>query len=82
MTPQLQAIFKKSLKSNRWDKINLGTPENYTHDDMVARWVQEKNKWLHVSTCAAFQRTFFHYVRVHKKDFSNEAFVYLCRDNL
>ena len=49
MTPQLQAMFKKSLKSNRWDHINLGPPNQYTHDNMVNRWVVEKNKWLHVS---------------------------------
>ena len=49
MTSELSAIFKKSLKSNRWEKIDLGPAENYTHDNMVARWVVEKNKWLHVS---------------------------------
>ena len=49
MTSELTAIFKKSLKSNRWNKIDLGPAENYTHDNMVARWVIEKNKWLHVS---------------------------------
>lgn len=50
MTPQAVALFKKSLKSNRWSHINLGpTPEHYTHDKMVARWVTEKNKWLQVS---------------------------------
>ena len=46
MTPQLQDIFKKSLKSNRWDAINLGEQAAYTHDNMVNRWVVEKNKWL------------------------------------
>ena len=45
MTPQMQAMFKKSLKSNRWDHINLGPNGAYTHENMVARWVQEKNKW-------------------------------------
>ena len=48
MTPQLQAMFKKSLKSNRWSHYNAGAPENYTHENMVARWFEEKNKWLHV----------------------------------
>ena len=41
--------MKKSLNSNRWNAIDLGTPDQYTHDNMVARWVVEKNKWLHVS---------------------------------
>ena len=50
MTPQMQSIFKKSLKSNRWDKIDLGPNENYTHENMVNRWVTEKNKWLEVSS--------------------------------
>ena len=49
MTPQLQEIFKKSLKSSRWNAIDLGTSDQYTHDNMVARWVVEKNKWLQVS---------------------------------
>ena len=49
MTPQLTEIFKKSLKANRWDHINLGTPEQYTHDKMIDRWNIEKNKWLNVS---------------------------------
>jgi hypothetical protein len=46
MTPQLTNIFKKSLKSDRWDKIDLGSAADYTHDNMVNRWVVEKNKWL------------------------------------
>ena len=46
MTPQMQAMFKKSLKSNRWKKIDLGEPGNYTHENMVNRWNVEKNKWL------------------------------------
>ena len=46
MPENLKAIMKKSLKSNRWDHINLGSNESYTHDNMVARWVTEKNKWL------------------------------------
>lgn len=50
MTPQLTAIFKKSLKSNRWDALDLGAKDNYTHDNMVNRWVVEKNKWLQVSS--------------------------------
>ena len=50
MTPQLQEMFKKSLKSNRWKAIDLGAADQYTHDNMVARWVVEKNKWLQVSS--------------------------------
>ena len=46
MTPQLQAIFKRSLKSNRWDAINLGPNSAYTNDNMIDRWNTEKNKWL------------------------------------
>ena len=38
--------MKRSLKSNRVEAINLGTAENYTHDNMVNRWNTEKNKWL------------------------------------
>ena len=49
MPPQLTEMFKNSLKSNRWNKIDLGEAQNYTHDNMVARWVTEKNKWLQVS---------------------------------
>ena len=49
MAPEITAKFKNSLKSKRWDKINLGAAQNYTHDNMVNRWVQEKNKWLQVS---------------------------------
>ena len=49
LTPELTNIFKKSLKSNRWDHINLGAAAEYTHENMVNRWVQEKNKWLKVS---------------------------------
>ena len=47
MPAELKAIMKKSLKSNRWDHINLGPNESYTHDNMVARWFVEKNKWLY-----------------------------------
>ena len=32
--PQMQAIMKKSLKSNRWKKIDLGAAEAYTHENM------------------------------------------------
>lgn len=46
MTPQMTAMFKKSLKSKRWNKIDLGEAPQYTHDNMVSRWVTEKNKWL------------------------------------
>ena len=50
MAPEITAKFKNSLKSKRWDKINLGPAQNYTHDNMVNRWVVEKNKWLQVSS--------------------------------
>jgi len=53
MTPQLIAIFKKSLRSDRWDSLDLGPPEHYTHENMVARWFVEKNKWLEVSELIA-----------------------------
>ena len=43
---ELQAIISRSLKSNRWEAIDLGTAESYTHDNMVNRWNIEKNKWL------------------------------------
>ena len=46
LTPELRAIMTKSLKSNRWDAINLGPQQSYTNDNMVARWMTEKNKWL------------------------------------
>ena len=46
MPAQLKELMKKSLKSNRWDAINLGKNSNYTNDNMVGRWVIEKNKWL------------------------------------
>ena len=49
MTPQLTEAFKKSLKSNRWNAIDLGAAANYTNDNMVARWITEKNQWLQVS---------------------------------
>ena len=49
ISPEMHAIFKRSLKSNRWEAIDLGPPQNYTHDNMVNRWTVEKNKWLHVS---------------------------------
>ena len=49
MTPQLTEAFKKSLKSNRWESLELGAAANYTNDNMVARWITEKNKWLQVS---------------------------------
>lgn len=45
----MTAMFKKSLKSKRWNKIDLGEAPQYTHDNMVSRWVTEKNKWLNVS---------------------------------
>jgi len=48
MTPELTAIMKKSLKSNRWDSFALPNVQDYTNDAMVARWVTEKNKWLNV----------------------------------
>lgn len=49
-------MFKKSLKSNRWDKIDLGpTPASYTHENMVDRWVVEKNKWLQVSQASTIK---------------------------
>ena len=54
LTPQLQEIFKRSLKSNRWDSINLGAAENYTHENVVNRWTVEKNKWLKVSALDEF----------------------------
>ena len=46
MTNQLTAIFKKSLKSNRWNKLDLGAPAEYTHENMINHWVIQKNKWL------------------------------------
>ena len=46
----MQLIMRRSLKSNRWDEINLGTPEQYTHDNMVNRWVTERNTWLHLDS--------------------------------
>ena len=29
--------------------LTWGAADQYTHDNMVARWVVEKNKWLQVS---------------------------------
>lgn len=49
MTPELTAIMKKSLKSNRWESFVLPNKQDYTNDAMVSRWVTEKNKWLNVS---------------------------------
>lgn len=46
MTNQLTAIFKKSLKSNRWNKLDLGAHAEYTHENMINHWVIQKNKWL------------------------------------
>jgi len=56
MTVQLTEIFKKSLKSNRWHALDLGAKDNYTHENMVQRWVVEKNKWLQVSQNAFASR--------------------------
>ena len=49
MAPDIKAKFKNSLRSKRWNKIDLGGTANYTHENMVNRWVVEKNKWLEVS---------------------------------
>jgi len=57
MTPSLQEIFKRSLKSNRWESIDLGPPANYTHENMVNRWTVEKNRWLQVSAHLAHLQT-------------------------
>ena len=49
---------------------------------MVARWVEEKNKWLHVSKGLPCQRTFFHFhnnSRVNFSDFLNKLFVSMQR---
>ena len=49
MAPDIAAKFKNSLRSKRWNKIDLGGTANYTNENMVNRWVIEKNKWLEVS---------------------------------
>jgi len=62
MTPELTAIMKKSLKSNRWESFVLPNKQDYTNDAMVSRWVTEKNKWLNVS----------------KKRWQPSSYVYMC----
>ena len=49
MAPDVAAKFKNSLRSKRWNKIDLGGTANYTNENMVNRWNVEKNKWLEVS---------------------------------
>lgn len=50
ITNELRSLMVKSLKKERWEGIDLGSPENYTNTAMVDRWAEEKNKWLDVST--------------------------------
>ena len=55
MAPEISEKFKNSLKSRRWNKIDLGAAQNYTHENMVNRWVIEKNKWLNKVSCGFFR---------------------------
>ena len=41
----MREIFKKSLKTNRWDGINFIDQHEYTNDAIVARWKAETDKW-------------------------------------
>jgi hypothetical protein len=41
--------MKKSLKKDRWQPLDLGTPANYTEQAIISRWEKSRQDWLHVS---------------------------------
>ena len=45
MSQDLTEIFKKSLKSSRWRKLDFGTAKNYTDINVRGRWQFEKREW-------------------------------------
>ena len=49
MTPQMMETFKKSLRKDRWNKLDLGDKANYEHENVISRWAAERNKWVNVS---------------------------------
>ena len=49
MSDSLAKKFKKSLRGDRWNKMDLGSANKYTNDNIVNRWVTEKDKWTYVS---------------------------------
>ena len=48
LSGNMKEIFKKSLKTNRWDGMAFAEPHEFTNDAVVARWKEETGKWLAV----------------------------------
>ena len=42
--------MRKNLKSNLWNPINLGKPENYHTTTIAERWKKERDNWVGVSS--------------------------------
>lgn len=49
ISQELKEIMKKSLKTDRWDPLDLGDHKNYTAEAVSERWDKHRRDWLNVS---------------------------------